>query len=90
MRGRCSVVLVVATALLLIAHPVRADDPTPQSDLELAHRHAPVLYFHPREIFRPQPVDVIVEQARLRRSRRLWFDSNVLLTLDPLDLFSAE
>jgi RsiW-degrading membrane proteinase PrsW (M82 family) len=83
-------VLVAATALLLIAPPVRADDPMPQIDLELAERHAPVLYFHPREIFRPQPVDVIVQQARLRRSRRLWFDTNVLLSLDPLDLFHFE
>jgi RsiW-degrading membrane proteinase PrsW (M82 family) len=80
----------LATALLLIASPVLAEDPSPESDLELAQRYAPVLYFHPQEIFRPQPVDVIVEQARLRRSRRLWFDTNVLLTLDPLDLFDFE
>jgi RsiW-degrading membrane proteinase PrsW (M82 family) len=78
------------TALLLIAVPVGANEPTPEGDLALAQRYAPVLYFHPQEIFRPQPVDVIVEQARLRRSRRLWFDTNVLLALDPLDLFDLE
>jgi RsiW-degrading membrane proteinase PrsW (M82 family) len=76
--------------MLLVAVPVLADDPAPESDLALAQRYAPVLYFHPQEIFRPQPVDVIVAQARLRRSRRLWFDTNVLLALDPLDLLSFE
>ncbi len=90
MRARHLVLLAVTLALLLIATPVLASDPTPGSDRELARRYAPVLYFHPDEIFRPQPVDVIVKQARLRRSHRLWFDSNVLLTLDPLDLFHLE
>jgi RsiW-degrading membrane proteinase PrsW (M82 family) len=83
-------VLVAAATLLLTATPVLADDAAPESDLELAKSYAPVLYFHPQEIFRPQPVNVIVEQARLRRSRRLWFDSNVLLTLDVLDLLDFE
>jgi len=90
MRPRHLAVMAVAAALLLIAAPVLADDPDPESDRELAQRYAPVLYFHPEEIFRPQPVDVILEQARLRRSRRLWFDTNVLLALDPLDLFHLE
>jgi RsiW-degrading membrane proteinase PrsW (M82 family) len=90
MRARKPALLVVTLALLLVATPALADDPTPESDRELARRYAPVLYFHPDEIFRPQTVDVIVEQARLRRSRRLWFDTNVLLTLDPLDLFHVE
>ena len=90
MRGRCAVALIAGMALLLIATPVLADDPTPQSDQELARRYAPVFYFHPDEIFRPQPVDVILEQARLRRSRRLWFDTNVLLTVDALDLLQID
>ena len=41
MRGRCSAVLVAATALLLAATPVLADDPPPECDLELAHCYAP-------------------------------------------------
>jgi RsiW-degrading membrane proteinase PrsW (M82 family) len=90
MRGRCFAVLALATALLLTTAPVLADDPTPERNLELVKRYAPVLYFHPQEIFRPQPVDVIVEQARLRRSRRLWFDTNILLALNPLDLLYFE
>ena len=35
-------------------------------------------------------VDVIVDQARLRQSRRLWFDVNVLISLDPLDLLNLK
>jgi RsiW-degrading membrane proteinase PrsW (M82 family) len=89
-KARALVVLIITTALLLVATPVLADEPPPKSDLELAKRYAPVLYFHPQEIFRPQPVEVIVEQARLRRSRRLWFDTTVLLSLDPLDLLNVE
>ncbi len=82
--------VVLAVMLLAWAVPVLADAPFPESDEELARRYAPVFYFHPDEIFRPQPVDVIVEQARLRQSRQLWFDVNVLLRLDVLDLFDLE
>jgi RsiW-degrading membrane proteinase PrsW (M82 family) len=64
--------------------------PPPESDLELARQYTPVLYFHPAEVFRPQPVDVIVERARLRQTRRLWFDVNVLHRLDVLDLFHLD
>ncbi len=74
--------------LLVGAFPALADGPSPQDDLALAQRYAPVLYFHPEEIFCPQPVDVIVRQARLRRMRRLWFDTNVLLHLDIADFLS--
>ena len=85
------VLAALAAILLAFASPVLADGPPPAgSDAGLARRYAPVLYFHPAEMFRPQPVDVIVEQARLRQSRRLWFDVNVLLSLDVLDLFDLE
>jgi RsiW-degrading membrane proteinase PrsW (M82 family) len=47
-------------------------------DLALAEQYAPVLYFHPEEIFRPQSVDVLVGNARLRQDIRWWFDVNVL------------
>lgn len=78
-RGLCSLSptihrrVAVALALLLLAWavPVLADEPLPESDEELARRYAPVLYFHPAEVFRPQPVEVIVERARLRQSHRL-------------------
>ena len=93
MRIRVIVISIVSAAMLLLAWtiPALADgDLPPDNDAELAQRHAPVLYFHPAEIFRPQPVDVIVERARLRQARRLWFDVNVLHTLDVLDLSHFE
>jgi RsiW-degrading membrane proteinase PrsW (M82 family) len=91
MRARGLAVAVVCAAVLAAgAVPALADGPTPPGDAELARRYAPVFYFHPAEIFRPQPVDVIVQQARLRQSRRLWFDVNVLLSLDVHDLFDLE
>ena len=92
MRERTLAVLVVLAGVLGVwAVPARASGPTPpERDAELAQRYAPVLYFHPAEIFRPQPVDVIVDQARLRQTRRLWFDVNVLISLDPLDLLNLK
>jgi hypothetical protein len=90
MRVRWLVVLLVVLSFLLVTCPVMAEDPTPESDLDLARRYAPVFYFHPQETFRPQAVDVILSQARLRRSRRLWFDTNVLLKVDVLDLLHLE
>jgi len=67
MRGRGLAMAVVAALVLLAwAGPVLAGaTPPPPGDAELARRYAPVLYFHPGEIFRPQPVDVIVERADL-------------------------
>jgi protease PrsW len=91
MKRRGFVALVVLVAMLLAwTAPILADDPFPESDAELAQRYAPVFYFHSTEVFRPQPVDVIVKQARLRQSRQLWFDVNILLRLDVLDLFDLE
>jgi len=85
------VLAALAAILLAFASPALADElPPAGSDAELARRYAPVFYFHPAEIFRPQPVDVVVQQARLRQSRKLWFDVNLLLSLDVLDLFDLE
>jgi RsiW-degrading membrane proteinase PrsW (M82 family) len=81
--------LIIVVGLVLTV-PSLADEPLPEKDLELARRYAPVFTFHPDEVFRPQPVEVIVEQARLRQSRRLWFDANVLLSLDVPDLLGFE
>jgi RsiW-degrading membrane proteinase PrsW (M82 family) len=85
-----AVLICLAVVPLVWATPVLTDEPLPESDEELAQRYVPMFYFHPAEVFFPQPVDVIVEQARLRQSRRLWFDVNVLLSLDPLDLLDLE
>jgi len=88
MKGLLWAVLVAV--LLAGAGTALAADSSPDAlladDLELARRYAPVLYFHPDELFRPQPAEVIVHQARLRQNRRLWFDVNVLLRLDVPDL----
>lgn len=87
MKGRRLVIPFALTIMLLAsAMPVAADGPPPEDDLALAQRYAPVLYFHPAEVFFPQPVDVIVNQARLRQARRLWFGVNVLLRLDVPEL----
>jgi protease PrsW len=83
--GILFIVVVLACAI-----PALAEEPLSEDDLELAQRYAPVFYFHPDEIFRPQPVEVIVEQARLRRSRQLWFDANVLLSLSVPDLLALD
>jgi RsiW-degrading membrane proteinase PrsW (M82 family) len=77
--------VVLATILLTRPSPAVADGPA--DDLALAERYAPVLYFHTDELFRPQPVEVMVEQARLRQARTAWFDVNVLNELSVSDLF---
>ncbi len=63
-------------------------DPTEtQALLDL---YAPVLYFHPTELFRPQPVDVLVDNARLRQNRAFWFDTNILSNVAISDLFAYQ
>jgi RsiW-degrading membrane proteinase PrsW (M82 family) len=82
--------MLLIAALLVCDFPALADESLSSDDLDLALRYAPVFTFHPDEVFRPQPVEVIVEQARLRQSRRLWFDANVLLSLSVPDLLDLE
>jgi len=82
-------ILIIAVFLIRTVSAL-ADEPLPKDDLELARRYVPVFYFHPDEVFRPQPVEVIIEQARLRQGRRLWFDANVLLSLNVSDLLGLE
>jgi RsiW-degrading membrane proteinase PrsW (M82 family) len=83
--------LALMTAVVITVRPpmgaVFAQDEPPVEDAELARLYAPVLYFHPTELFRPQSVDVIVNTARLRQARRNWFDVNVLLHVPISDLF---
>jgi RsiW-degrading membrane proteinase PrsW (M82 family) len=38
------------------------------TDLELAATYAPVLYFHAKERYRPQPIEVMLDHARLRQT----------------------
>jgi RsiW-degrading membrane proteinase PrsW (M82 family) len=91
MRDRVIIALSMMVALLLACGaPTFADEPFPEDDLALAQRYAPVFYFHPDEVFLPQPVDVIVEQARLRQSRPMWFDINILVSLTVPDLLKLE
>ena len=82
--------ILIILMFLVCAVPALAEEPLPAEDLELARRYAPVFYFHPEEIFRPQPVEVIVKQARLRHGRRLWFDANVLLSVNVPDLLGLD
>jgi len=84
--------LVIAASLLftllLVTDTASAQKALVQEDLELARRYAPVLYFHPAELFRPQSVDVMVNTARLRQTRREWIDINILTNVSLSDLFS--
>jgi protease PrsW len=61
---------------------------TTDVDRELAQRFAPVVYFHPDEIYLPQPVEVTLSQSRLRQDVKSWFDTNVKNYPTPQDLFS--
>jgi RsiW-degrading membrane proteinase PrsW (M82 family) len=58
------------------------------TDLELAQRYAPVFYFHPDEIYRPQPVEATLGVSRLRQNRRMWLDTMVLINPTIQDLFN--
>jgi RsiW-degrading membrane proteinase PrsW (M82 family) len=84
--------LVFATlvlGLLILPCPAEAavyQDHFPQEDWELAVRFAPVLYFHPDELFRPQSVNVLVDTARLRQIQNTWLVTNVLNEVSLADL----
>ena len=56
--------VLCALSLLVPAATARAD-PLPPDDLQgLIEQYRPVLYFHPQEIFLPQPVEVLLQNAR--------------------------
>jgi RsiW-degrading membrane proteinase PrsW (M82 family) len=65
---------------------------TQAADQELAERYVPVLYFHPDEIYRPQPVEVLNGITRLRQDVHLWFDPTILnnLNVDNLSSISSD
>ncbi len=72
---------VIVSSLLLPTATALAGSLSP-ADLEgLIEDYRPVLYFHPDEIFRPQPVDVLLQTARLRQIRGALPDANVLSTI---------
>jgi RsiW-degrading membrane proteinase PrsW (M82 family) len=80
--------LSVLLVLLFTSPFASAQEAFPADDLELARKYAPVLYFHPAELFRPQSIDVIVNTARLRQSTNNWFDANVLLEVTIQELLN--
>jgi len=59
------------------------------ADLELAQRYAPVFYFHPDEIYHPQPVDVVLSLLRMRHKVRMWFDTTIMNSSSLQGLFSV-
>lgn len=76
-----AVVLILSSSLHSSSKAQRDD-----TDLALAQQFAPVLYFHPAEVFRPQSVDVILNTARLSQARRNWIDINILTQVSLSDL----
>ncbi len=85
--------LPVALVLAMLLSPisgVSAQDEAPAEDEELVRRYAPVLYFHPAEVFRPQSVDVMVNTARLQQARRYWLDINVLPQVSISDMLGFQ
>jgi len=81
------VVLILLISCITPASIVEAGD-DPGMDEALARKYAPILYFHPDELFRPQSVDVLVNSARLRAERSLWFDVNILPVVSLSDLLN--
>ena len=84
--------LVLSTFFLMVliftgaTGDVSAEGAPKTEDQELAEKFAPVLYFHKDELFRPQPVDVILNTARLRQDINFWFDINILNEVSTSDL----
>ncbi len=89
LRRKVSALTLAMLASVILAPPAEVtlaqSGPSPE-DQELAQTYAPVLYFHPEELYRPQSVEVIVDTARLQQARPYWFDVNVLLHVSLPDL----
>jgi len=84
-------VALMALTLLALACPPEvtlAQDGPSAEDRKLAETYAPVLYFHPDELFRPQPVEVMVDSSRLRQVRPLRLHINVLTDVSFSDLLN--
>jgi RsiW-degrading membrane proteinase PrsW (M82 family) len=65
---------------------VLAQTTSSNDDLSLARKYSPVLYFHSEEIFFPQPIEVLVSNARLKQDVSIWFTLNILDTVTLQDL----
>jgi len=78
--------VLLLTPLSFSLSPTNAASIPDNSYLELAEKFAPVLYFHPDEVFRPQPVEVILGTSRLRENIKNWFDHNILNSVTISDL----
>jgi RsiW-degrading membrane proteinase PrsW (M82 family) len=87
---KIAILALVSLAVIALVTPTGAafaQDELSVEDAVLARMYAPVLYFHRAEVFRPQPVEVMVNSARLRQARRNWFsDVNVLSHVSIADL----
>lgn len=73
--------LFITVGFLLPASTALADSPTTGDIQALIGEYAPVLYFHSNEIFRPQPVEVLLNTARMRQTRGTFPDTNVLSSI---------
>lgn len=77
--------------LIGVVSATRAQSSAVQSlDQKLAEKFSPILYFHPDEAFRPQPVEVLIDNARLRQDISYWFDINILNQVTLTDLFTYQ
>ncbi|HSB65604.1 MAG TPA: PrsW family glutamic-type intramembrane protease [Anaerolineales bacterium] len=88
-----SLILIVSAGLSQVASAQSVPNPLPTedmyaADLALARQYVPVFYFHPDEIYLPQPVDVVMGLARIRQSKHLWFDTTLLNNFTARDLFT--
>ena len=77
MSRRAVLLPFVLVALFTCASSARASHSAPhastnrqtnQQDLDLAETYAPFLYFHEKERYRPQPIEVMLDHARLRQT----------------------
>jgi protease PrsW len=82
------IIILSLIAAIFVLVPGKQIFAQTESDQALLEKYAPVLYFHPAEIFRPQPVEVLVDNARLRKQRAFWFDTNIMAQVSISDLFA--
>ncbi len=93
---RRPVILAFAIIALISAQPSlhaprntqHAQTTQPPTDPELAQAYAPALYFHDNERYRPQPIEVMLDRARLRQTIA-GVDGTINDTVTARDLASA-
>jgi len=90
MRTKRISLLLFGVAVLIVFFFInldaRAQTTESNNDLSLAQKYSPILYFHPDEIFYPQPIEVFVSNARLKQDASLWFTLIILDTVTLQDL----